>query len=123
MNEEDYNKALKKFLVPTLRRASYRWPGRSEALKLARISRGLYKCAICSLYFHNKEIQVDHKEPIIPLDGVGFTTWDNYVKRLLCNVSGFQILCLSCHEVKTTIENNMRLLSRQQIKTKKKSKK
>lgn len=121
MTEEEYNKALKKFLIPTLRRASYRWSGRSEALKLARVSRGLYKCAACSFLFGNKDIQLDHIHPIIPLDGIGFTNWDTYIKRLLCTANGYQVLCVSCHGIKTTVENNLRFIARHENKTSKKN--
>ena len=45
--KEEHDKELKSFVIATLRRASYRWYSRTEALKNARVSRGLYKCESC----------------------------------------------------------------------------
>ena len=46
---------LKSFIINALRRATYRWPPRSEALKTSRKERGLYQCKYCEEYFKNKE--------------------------------------------------------------------
>lgn len=98
---------LKAWVVNALRRASYRWPARSEAMKAARISRGLYLCNICKGTFGAKEIAVDHVVSVV--GETGFTTFDEYIKRLFCNVSGFQILCrATCHLNKTNQENQLR---------------
>lgn len=97
---------LRSFVTHTLRRGSFRWPARGEALKLARIERGLYKCNLCSGSFKNKDIKLDHIIPIVPVKG--FDNWDGFINRLFCNSEGFQVLCKQCHESKTMIENNMR---------------
>ena len=93
----------KAFVIATLRRASYRWPARNEALARARVSRGLYKCEMCGEIFKKKEIQLDHIEPVVPV--TGFTTFDDYVERLLCDASGYQVICEREHAVKTLHEN------------------
>ena len=104
----------KNWLISTLRRASYRWPSRNEALKLARIDRGLYKCASCNGTFKNKEVIIDHIETVVPLTGfpihpaTGTEDWTIFINRLFCPVEGFQILCNTCSDIKTIQEDEMR---------------
>lgn len=110
---------LKTFLIQGLRRLSYRWPGRYNSLKLARISRGQYSCNICKGVFGNREIVADHKSPVIdPKEG--FTTWDNYINRMFVDETGFQILCKPCHKIKTQEENSSRVRKKRTKKRKKK---
>lgn len=113
----DEKKILKKktWITSTLRRASYRWPARNEALKLARVERGLYKCALCEGTFQNKDIVIDHIEPVVSLKE-GFTTWDAFIDRLFCEVEGFQILCNPCHDAKTQTEDSLRAVYNQERK-------
>lgn len=108
---------LKSFLIATLRRASYRYPGRSQAMTLARVERGKYRCASCQGIFGNKDINVDHIEPVVPL--TGFTDWNSYIARMFPPVEGFQILCESCHDQKTKIEQDMRKDYKKRSKPKK----
>jgi 5-methylcytosine-specific restriction endonuclease McrA len=101
---------LKGFIINTLRRASYRWPPRNEALKLAKVDRNQYKCAHCTQIFGRKDVQIDHKIPVVSLQG--FTSWDDYVSKMFCDLDGFQILCTSCHDSKTLVENQERKANR-----------
>lgn len=107
----DREKKLKSFVIQILRRASYRWPPRSESKSAGRVGYGLYKCAACEKTFGPKEINLDHIAPVIPTD-IGFTTWDEYINRLLCAASGFQILCRNCHSSKTVLENSKRKIAK-----------
>lgn len=107
----DRDKKLKSFVIQILRRASYRWPPRSEAKSAARVGYGLYKCAACEKSFGPKDINLDHKEPIVPTD-VGFTNWDDYINRLLCAAENYQVLCKPCHTQKTGLENKIRKISK-----------
>ena len=100
---------FKSWLINVLRRASYKWPARSEALASARIERGLYKCNMCNGSFRRKEVELDHIIPVINVK-YGFTTWDEYINRLFCEASNYQVICSLCHVAKTTTENNMRKL-------------
>ena len=100
----DFSK--KAFIVASLRRASYRWPPRNSALRNARIQRNVYVCKKCLKEFPKPEIAIDHKIPVVSLEG--FTTWDEYIKRLFCEEAGFQILCHPCHKEKTVAENAAR---------------
>ena len=89
-----------------LRRLSYRWPPRYQAKKTAQVKHGVYMCRGYGRRAHRvkaKEIQIDHIKPVID-PATGFTTWDKYINRLFCEVSNFQILCISCHKKKTKDE-------------------
>lgn len=100
-----------------LRRKSLYWPARNEAKRDAKVSRGFYKCASCNELFGPKEIQMDHRIPVINVK-TSFTTWDDYVKSLYCEKSNFTALCINCHASKTAIENEMRSINKKK-KTKK----
>jgi ribosomal protein L37AE/L43A len=95
------------FVTSTLRRASYRWPPRNEAVKLARVDRGLYKCAHCGGQFKNGQFQVDHKVAVVSVTS-GWTDYNDFIERLLCEVDGWQVLCTTCHDIKTYIEDSLR---------------
>lgn len=97
----------KSWIISTLRRASYRWPGRFEAERNARKSRGLYECNSCKGLFKRGEYKLDHIEPVIPVE-TGFTSWDNYIDRMFCDSTNFQILCKTCHDAKSTLERELR---------------
>lgn len=109
------NPNLKTWLTRNLRRCSYRWVPRNEALKSARIERGLYKCAMCSGEFRKEDIKLDHIQPVVNIK-TGFTTWDEYILRMFCNKDGYQCLCEACHDSKTAIEDELRLKYRQDKK-------
>lgn len=101
---------LERFLIMVLRRASRTWPPKNQAFALARVNRGEYKCKACEKIFKQKEVQADHISPVIPL--TGFDTVEGFIKRLLCDVHGYQILCKPCHLIKTKRENDQRKVYR-----------
>lgn len=96
---------LKSYCVSTLRRAWLRSPARGEALKKARIERGLYHCAICGndVVHRAKDVQVDHIEPAVD-PAVGWQGFDMFILRLFCSVDGLQIICRPHHAEKTKNE-------------------
>ncbi len=99
---------LEHYLKQKLRRISYQWPPRKAAIVKGRVSRGKYRCSSCQGdNFGPKEIQLDHTIPVID-PHEGFTTWDNYINRLFCDVDGFSIMCIECHKIKTFRENQVR---------------
>lgn len=99
---------LRAFLTNRLRRASYAWPARGQALREARVDRGVYKCAKCGgQNFKSKEVQVDHIEPVID-PHVGFKDWNSFIERLFCDVSGLAVLCVVCHKYKSSMEAALR---------------
>ena len=82
-----------------------RWYPIGECKKKARIGRGLYKCNICGSAV--KSGCVDHIKPIVPLNG--FTTWDDYINSMFCEIDNLQFLCKDCHDKKTAEEKAIRL--------------
>lgn len=97
---------VKAFAQKSLRRASYRWPARSEAMKKARISYGTYRCNICAGEFRRKNTNLDHKDPVVKL--TGWDGFDSFIERLLCGEDGYQVLCTLCHAMKTSNEASER---------------
>ncbi len=104
---------IKHWLVHRLRRLSYQWAPRKDALRSARVERGKYTCSSCDKLFGPKEINLDHTLPVID-PHEGFTTWDDYINRLFCDKSGFTVMCKECHSYKTNFENEIR----KQVKSK-----
>lgn len=114
-------KALKSWLVTKLRRNSLQWPPKNWAKAEARVElspalkkdgtpgkrpRVRYKCAHCEELFENKEVVLDHIEPVIDPE-VGFVDWNTYIERLFCQSDGFQVLCEGCHDIKTELEDEL----------------
>jgi hypothetical protein len=102
-------KRLKNYIQFILRKASVRWKPRNEAKVRARVSRGQYKCSVCAGIFRRTEVEMDHKEPVVPLD----TTYQEmslelYCERLLVPVDGWQCVCKECHAIKSGLENSVR---------------
>jgi 5-methylcytosine-specific restriction endonuclease McrA len=106
---------FKRFIVQILRRATYKWKPRTEALKKSKIERNQYKCAMCEGIFTHKQVHVDHIIPVID-PASGFTNWDDYITRMFPDERGFQILCTSCHDAKTQTENNIRKTTKSRSK-------
>lgn len=109
--ESARDKQLKKFLIPILRRKSLYWPARNEAIKLSRRERGFYECASCKNLFGRKEINADHVRPVINVK-TSWVSWDHFIDSLLCDVSNFQILCISCHSIKSALETEIRKINK-----------
>lgn len=105
--KDEIDKYRHQFVKNTLRRASYRWPWRNIAVKRAWIERGKYICENCKEIVASKDKQLDHTLPVVDIK-MGFEGWDKYCERLFTNASGFQVLCLVCHEKKTREENEAR---------------
>ena len=98
----------KNFIINLLRRGTFRFPPRSEAIKNARVDRGLYKCAQCENLFGPKEIKVDHIQPVVSTSD-GFIDWNTYIDRMFPDDSNkFAILCSGCHDSKSAVEREIR---------------
>jgi hypothetical protein len=116
------------FVKIKLRRASVMWPARNEAKSRARVSRGNYKCEACGSIKKAKEIELDHKDPVVPLTGQimrldgSRIDYNAYIDRLFCPADGFSVLCINCHTSKTETESEMRKHYRNEKKPKKKRK-
>jgi len=103
------------FVKSALRSASQRWPPRYRTIKNASVGKKTnkktgrlaehYLCNSCNKEFPLKEVQVDHKNPVVPLSG--FTTWDEVIHNMFCEEDNLQILCKDCHKEKTNVERRI----------------
>lgn len=104
------------FVKSALRSASVRWPPRYQVLSEAYVGTRTnpktnrqakhYKCAQCLYDFVGKDVQVNHKTPVVPLQG--FDSWDGVVSRMFCEKSGLEVVCIPCHKDITKLENEGR---------------
>ena len=109
--DEDFVNFRLRFVIQTLRRASYRWPWRDMATKRARVGWGIFKCELCGGLVSPQEKKLDHIVPVIdPL--VGFDGFGRYVERLFVREDSFQVICTWCHLEKTGKENEQRKQAR-----------
>lgn len=104
------------FVKSALRSASVKWPPRYQTLhesyagvrlnpKSGRMAKH-YQCNCCKALFPAKDVQVNHIDPVIPIEG--FTTWDEVVRRMYCEKEGLEVLCKPCHKEITKEENEAR---------------
>lgn len=102
------------FVKSILRGGSKRWPPKYEVLNEACVGQKVnvktgrlakhYKCASCGGEFPAKDVQVDHKNPIID-PTKGFESWDKVVDGMYCEKDNLQVLCIDpCHKDKTAAE-------------------
>lgn len=105
------------FIVSVLRAGSRRWPAKYETLNEAKTVKKInaktgrmaqhYLCHLCKGEFPAKEVQADHKKPVVD-PKTGFVDWNTYIERLFCKKSNFQILCRGCHTKKSKQEKEKR---------------
>lgn len=100
-------KQFREWMKNTLRRSFFRYWERTKAIQAARVDRGLYKCASCLIVSKMEGHHIDHIEPVVETS-VGFVNWDTYIKRLFCPASNLQLLCSTCHKIKTKKEQEER---------------
>ena len=113
ITDDELKKELKRFLIPKIRSASYRWGERSKAIKNARVERGRYLCAMCgNRELKNGEYVLDHVSPVVDLSGWD-GNWDTYINRMFVKAEGFQVLCNPCHDIKTDMEVQLRKIRRE----------
>lgn len=103
----------KAFVVSVLRSGTRRWPPKYQAKDLAKTERKInpksgklaqhYKCASCQGEFTSTNVEVDHVKPVID-PAIGFTTWDNFIAALYCDIDNLQVLCVPCHKEKSLNE-------------------
>jgi hypothetical protein len=75
--------------------------------KLKDRSRNKYRCEHCKGIFRATEIKRDHIKPIISVDEAENST-DDILKRAFCDEKGLALLCKSCHDSKSYLENRLR---------------
>lgn len=114
---------IKGFVIGALRRA--RWPAKYQAMANAYVRDGinpktnrkvkLYRCAISGALLMQKEVQVDHIEPVVPLDGkwgrktkwLGIN-WNEFLPRLFCGLDNLEVISKEEHKKKTQLERKTR---------------
>lgn len=106
---------LKAFIIAALRSATRRYPPKFQTLNEAKTEKKInertgrlaqhYRCSGCDNQYTAKEVQVDHVRPVVE-PTQGFTTWDNYISRLFCSKDNLQVLCTTCHKLKTAKEKS-----------------
>ena len=75
------------------------------------------KCAECGEMEAKSNVQVDHKEPLVPLNSsLEEMTWDEVVDRLWCDINNLQLLCKPCHKLKSLTEMKERRKLRKERK-------
>lgn len=98
------------FIRAALRQKSRWWKPISQAKAKSRRTykgpnkrqRYEYQCNQCKLWFPEKKINVDHIEPVGALNSSA--DLPGFVERLFCEIDNLQVLCESCHNVKTKNE-------------------
>lgn len=104
------------WVMKLLRRGGATFPNRDKAFKAAYAGKFRnvrtrrmamhYFCACCGEIFPKHECQADHIEPVVPI--TGWVSWDDTIARLFIPTEGYQILCKSCHHIKSGEENKLR---------------
>lgn len=73
-----------------------------------RVSKWAF-CDNCGIIEAAYAMEVDHKLPVVPVDtpfeNMG---WDEFIERLWCDIDNLQVLCETCHDVKSSAENKLR---------------
>jgi 5-methylcytosine-specific restriction endonuclease McrA len=104
------------FIKSALRSASQRWPPKYLVLQDAYVGIKTnpktgrqakhFHCKSCGEAFPQKEVEVNHITPVVPIDG--FDSWDGVIYRMFCEKDGLEVLCKPCHKAVTKQENELR---------------
>jgi 5-methylcytosine-specific restriction endonuclease McrA len=105
------------FLIGVLRAGHKRWPIKIEVKNSAKLGKKqnpetgrlaeFYQCSGCGGEFTNANVEVDHISPVVD-PAVGFVDWNTLVCRLFSPKENYQLLCKSCHQIKTNHEKKLK---------------
>lgn len=98
------------FIRSALRRAWTKYPVRYQVMDSARKpytgtdkrTKWVYECASCHNLFKSTEVNVDHITPAGSLNK--YSDLPQFVQNLFCETDNLQVLCKTCHDVKTKEE-------------------
>lgn len=103
------------FIRSGLRQISRRWPplvkdvfeaAKREYVGSNKRQKWEYQCAHCKNWFKRTEVAADH---IVPCGTLRmFEDVAEFLRRLLCELEGLQVLCNACHKVKTDSERKQK---------------
>jgi len=108
----DDDKAFWTWFRSGLRRLSQRYPSLYSVLAEAKRpyngpnkrQKVCYECAECKGLFSGKDVAVDH------IEACGALTCKqdvaDFVDKLFCGKEGLQVLCKTCHDLKTIMDKN-----------------
>lgn len=105
-----------KHVLNILRRGTITWEGRRVCLNRTRVRKVIgklvngkdklkyfYFCDLCKKEFtSSSDLEVDHIEEVGPYNG----DFNEYIKRMYCDIDNLQNLCTHCHSVKTSKFNS-----------------
>lgn len=136
------NKTLKNWAITALRKASYRWKPRYNVKKNARVATASYICNMCKevIYtgkrtltgklldelqelkkeFRVGKVNIDHIDPIVPVNGFSNGSefdFNEYIENLFCDEDKLQVLCQTCHKLKTKKEDEIRKSNKKKEKS------
>lgn len=67
------------------------------------------RCEDCQTLTPLYQMEVDHILPVIPLNKtLEDMTWDEVVESIWCDSANLQVICKSCHKIKTKEERKLR---------------
>lgn len=118
------------WLKSLLRSGSRRWRPKNLIKQLSREGKLINpktgrennagRCASCGELFLEKELEVDHIEPIVSIGKTMYlcsrddfdpeihTCLAEVAEKLFCEVDGLQVLCSTCHKSKSSEERQAR---------------
>lgn len=74
-------------------------------------------CKLCGKVFPQYQCQVDHIEPVCPVQlSLTSMSLDMLYERLFCEASNLQVVCPTCHQEKSSEERSLRVSWRKQKK-------
>lgn len=109
---KDWSKTLDGYFISFCRKC-FRWsPAYRETLKKAFVEKRegveYYRCESCKQVVERQEKQVDHIDPVVPIGKQWDRDWNEYRNRCFVASDRLQVLCKSCHKLKTSKENIVR---------------
>ena len=114
---------LRSFIMSGIRRMTSRWGPKYSTFNNAFVEhqinpktkrkRKMYRCSLTNELFPASEIQVDHIDPVIPVqwskkqEWLGYN-WNDVLPRMFCGEENLQAVSKEAHKTKTKAEASER---------------